>query len=318
MLFLKILVFELGAHITAHQMLTCVEQEWNFPKIHSYTYLKRLSSCLVFVRTESTNFQYVIKARPDIWHSGVFWPGKATAHAYDVGLSLNFIQNKLGLGWSHAHNNIITITRYVNVFTSRKSLNRRSQSAEDIASLLAGIHKSLRNIPAGENYSFLSYPLSSKSKALEGLEASICQSLGSSARSAFEYGKYVHECSKPELHWVHGDFRPQNIGYQTEGKRLIAIDFDNTSFFSRAYEVARGYLCCTSQIRPAHLRSEFDRFVNSYNQAYYLSSDAREILCHYLYVAICSIASRKQITNTLSEYDKIVYHRCNLALYAIE
>ncbi|WP_339492236.1 hypothetical protein [Pseudomonas sp. EA_15y_Pfl2_R67] len=317
-LFLKTLVCKLDTHKTVYEMLTCAEQEWGLPKIHAYTYLKTLNSCLIFIRTETSSFQYVIKARPDIWHSNVFWPGIAATKAYDSGLGLNLIKTKAGTGWSRAQNHIITITRYVNVFTSRKSLGRRPQSVEGIASLLAGVHKSLRNMPANENYSLLSYPPNSKCKALDEQANNICRSLGSAAKSVFEYGKSVHECMMLERHWIHGDFRPQNIGYQTDERRLIAIDFDNTSFFSRAYEVARAFLCCTSQMRPSHLPSEFERFMNSYNQTYQLCNDTRETLCYYLYIAICSIASRTQQTSTLSGYDKIVYHRCILALLAIK
>lgn len=234
------------------------------------------------------------------------------------GMSLNFIETKSGMGWVRFQDQIITISPYINLFASRQLFSRRQQGTEELASLLAGIHMTLRGLPAADMYSFLLYPPTSKCTAFEKLSHDICHSLSSSATSVFEHGKFIHEFFRPEAQWIHGDFRPQNIGYQSDKSKLLAIDFDNTSFFPRVYEVARGYLCCAPSLRQPFASLEFERFIDSYNEVYYLNFNTREIFSYYIYIAICSIASRNLQSERVSGYDKIIYHRCLSALNIIK
>jgi hypothetical protein len=112
--------------------------------------------------------------------------------AGEDGWGLALIASKSGQHWVVYIGNVITLTPYVHIFTSRKSLARLSSSVSGLAGMLAGAHHCLRRLSVNVNYSVLKAPPANCSAIAERRVEALCQWLGPSARSAFEEGRLIH------------------------------------------------------------------------------------------------------------------------------
>lgn len=179
---------------------------------------------------------------------------------------------------------------------------------------LAKIHKLMKVIPDNNLSGKLSWP-----KKTEKFNINSIMNHHYIAREVVDFylfvkgnSEFLNNISKQ---WLHGDFRVNNLvlNRQDGGFQLKNIDFDNTSFFPRIYEIVRGFMCTVVNDKfPVNGSNLFDNYLDAYESIFPLLPMEREVLgAIYIWIGLSDVLVRVHINGCMSPYDRLVIKRCN-------
>jgi len=169
---------------------------------------------------------------------------------------------------------------------------RRLVSREEVFGTLMGLfHKSLEHLPREEMGGILHHPGYSLNERIfsDGDIRRLFDFIHPDAYELYlESLCFIEDFRVLKWHWIHGDFRPENL--VLHHGRLLLIDFDNTSYFYRGYEIVRGFLSCSVGVKgDAH--SRYLMFLRSYKKYCDLSNREKYIILYlYVWISLSNVA----------------------------